>query len=145
VLDAVAAALPFVLLVAATFLHTAILDMAGDRDTGKTSTAVLLGAVLSGRLAAILHVSAVIAAILTHNRTALIITGVLAPLSAYAVIRANRRASAMLVQVNTAVAAVAAVASWPAYALLVAPIVLLSRFYYKRRFGIIYPGPQKSV
>ncbi|MEE9269299.1 MAG: UbiA family prenyltransferase [Candidatus Krumholzibacteria bacterium] len=145
VLDTVAAASPFVLLVAATFLHTAILDVEGDRDTGKTSTAVFLGGVASRRLAAVLHLSAVIAAILTHNGTALIITGVLAPMNAYAIVRAGRETSAILVQVNTAVVAVAAVASWPAYALLVAPIVLLSRFYYKKRFGIIYPGPQKTA
>ncbi len=40
---------------------------------------------------------------------------------------------------------IAAVVVWPVYAALVAPILLLSRLYYKKRFGIIYPGPPKSA
>ncbi|MFQ5512054.1 MAG: UbiA family prenyltransferase [Candidatus Krumholzibacteriia bacterium] len=139
-LAVVTAASPWALLVAATFLHTAILDVPGDRDSGKISTAVFLGAGTASWLAAFLHAAAVVTAILTRNTAALWVTGALLPAAAYAVVRRDGRASSIVVQASTGVVAVAAAVFWPAYLLLIVPVVVLSRFYYKRRFGIIYPG-----
>lgn len=141
----VALASPYVLLVAATFLHTAILDVPGDRATDKNTTAVYLGMGRTVWLAASLHFAALIAAVITRNIMALLIVGVLAPVSIYTVRQQSPRASSILVLINTSAVAVAAVVVWPVYAALLAPLVLLSRLYYKKRFGIIYPGPPKNA
>jgi 4-hydroxybenzoate polyprenyltransferase len=138
-------AMPYVFLVAATFLHTAILDIEGDRLTGKITTAVFIGENASRRLAAILHGAAVAAAIFSGGITPLVITGATAPLSILALARKTRRASMLLVQGNTLVVALAAVALWPAFTIIIAPLIFLSRYYHAQRFGIIYPGPPRGV
>jgi 1,4-dihydroxy-2-naphthoate octaprenyltransferase len=134
------AAIPYVLLVAATFLHTTILDFEGDRASGKKSTSVLIGVRLSAYLSTFLHAAAFAAAFVRVAPAAMIITGVTLPLSIYAIARGSKRTSSFIIQANTFVVTVAAATAWPLYLAVAAPLVLLSRCYHARRFGITYPG-----
>jgi 4-hydroxybenzoate polyprenyltransferase len=136
---------PYVLLVGATFLHTAILDVEGDRAAGKTTTAVLIGDRGAAFIALVLNLSAVIVAMMLAELTAVIVCGLSCPFSLYAAIHRKRSASSFLVQANTFIVTLAAVVAWPAYLTIIVPLILLSRFYYRRRFGISYPGPQRIV
>jgi 4-hydroxybenzoate polyprenyltransferase len=132
--------LPYVLLVAATFLHTTILDVAGDRDTGKITTTVLIG-VRASRLAAfLLHACAVVAAIGSGRPLPILLTGASLPLSLYALIAAGAKSSSLQVQGATLIVTLGAAYLWPAYFALLIPLVILSRYYHRRRFGIVYPG-----
>ncbi len=143
--DAITATIPYVLLVASTFLHTTILDVDGDSASGKISTTVLIGERRSANLAAFLHLIAILLALATANFLAVIITGLSMPAAIYALKTGTRSASATLIQVNTLVVAGTAVFFWPAFGAILLPLVLLARFYYRRRFGISYPGPPKSA
>jgi len=143
--DAMTNTIPYVLLVASTFLHTTILDVEGDKASDKISTTVFIGERRSAHLAAFFHLLAILAAFATANFIALIITGLSLPAAIYALKTGTRPASATLIQVNTLVVAAVAIFFWPVFGAILVPLVLLARFYYRRRFGIIYPGPRKSA
>jgi 1,4-dihydroxy-2-naphthoate octaprenyltransferase len=134
-------AVPYVLLVASTFLHTTILDDAGDRAANKISTTVLIGVSRSVVLAAVLHGAAVVTAILTMSPTAIAITAVSLPVTLVSVKNRSRRMSSFVIQANTLIVTVGAALVWPVYLALVIPLVGLSRYYHGKRFGITYPGP----
>jgi 4-hydroxybenzoate polyprenyltransferase len=150
-------ALPWIFLVGATFLHTTILDVAGDAAAGKRTTAVAIGVTGSARLAALLSVTALVAAVFLFLRgkplaPALAMTAAMVVFLAAALFieRAERRelavrmlerttASALAVRATTAM--VAAMAAWkdPWLLALVVPIVVAARFYYRGRFELRYP------
>jgi 4-hydroxybenzoate polyprenyltransferase len=138
---AIRGSLPYVFLVAATFLHTTILDRDGDLATGKKSTTVLIGMSASRVAAVVLHACAFVLALLGHTVTGAIVTGMSFPTALYALRRPQRSVSSTVVQANTLVVSIAAALFWPAYIAVVAPLVALSRVYHRRRFGITYPGP----
>jgi hypothetical protein len=81
----------------------------------------------------------------TGDVLAVVVTLVALPASVLAFFRRTRNASAFLVQTSTLVVTVAAAIMYPVYLALVAPLLLLSRFYYKKRFGITYPGLQRDA
>jgi 1,4-dihydroxy-2-naphthoate octaprenyltransferase len=134
------ASMPYVLLVAATFLHTTILDLEGDRGSGKKSTTVLIGPSASRVAAVVLHASSFGLALWAKSLTAAVVTGVSFPVTLYALWRTQTAFSSVVVQANTLIVSVAAVVFWPAYLVVIVPLIALSRFYHQRRFGIIYPG-----
>lgn len=138
-------AAPFVMLVAATFIHTTILDVEGDRASGKISTAVFLGERAANILAAALHTLGVGVAIFTGDIIAMVVTGATLPFTLVALFKRTRSASAMQIQGATLVTTGVAIVFWPVYAIVVAPLIVLSRVYYRLRFGITYPGPRKSA
>jgi 1,4-dihydroxy-2-naphthoate octaprenyltransferase len=144
VMDGAWLAAPYMLLVASTFLHTTILDEEGDRTAKKISTTVLIGPGPSVIAAAGLHVLAITAAILTLSPTAVLITTLSFPITVVSVFRRGARMSSLVIQVNTFIVTAAALAGWPVYLLLVAPLIMLSRFYHAKRFGITYPGPSRG-
>lgn len=139
------AAMPYVLLVAATFLHTTILDAEGDRATGKKSTTVLIGTDASRAAAAALHICAFALALRAGEPTAAIVTGASLPVTLHPVWRRTPSSSSVVVQANTLVVALAAAVFWPTLLVVAVPLVLLSRFYHRRRFGITYPGPARRA
>jgi 4-hydroxybenzoate polyprenyltransferase len=139
--EAVRASLPYILMVASAFLHTAILDVDGDRATGKTSTTVLIGTGASRVAAAVLHGCAFVLALGGGGTTAAVVTGVSLPIAVYPLWRKDSASSSFVVQADTLVVMLAAAVFWPAYLLVVAPLIALSRFYHRRRFGLTYPGP----
>ena len=136
---------PYVILVASTFLYTTILDLEGDRAARKISTTVLIGVRASYLLAGALHVTAIVWAAVTGNLQATIVAGAALPFAVFAMWRRTNNASKVAVQGISLVVTIAAVVVWPAYALLVVPLIVVSRFYYKRRFGITYPGPRRDT
>jgi 4-hydroxybenzoate polyprenyltransferase len=143
--DAISTSIPYVLLVAATFLHTTILDVEGDRASGKISTTVLIGERRSALLALVFSVLAVVAAVVTRNLLAVIVTGLSLPLAIHALTSGTRSASASQIQATTLIVTGVAIYFWPVYALVLVPLIALARVYYRKRFGITYPGPQRSA
>jgi len=143
--DSIVMAAPYVLLVASTFLHTTILDVAGDRASNKISTAVFIGEQRSSILALALHALGVVCAAITGNVVGIVVTAATLPITIYAWRQGTGRASSMQIQTTTFAITLAAVVFWPMYALVVVPLAFLSRVYYAKRFGITYPGPSKSA
>jgi 4-hydroxybenzoate polyprenyltransferase len=138
--EAVRQSLPYVLLVAATFLHTTILDAAGDRATGKITTTVFIGAIVSRYAAFLLHSCAAAVSIYNGSWLPIILTGLSLPFSLYALKASGAYASSLQVQGATLIVTLGAVYLWPTYLGLLVPLIILSRYYHRRRFGIIYPG-----
>lgn len=147
--NAVALSVPYVFLVAATFLHTTILDVGGDKESGKITTTVVIGvrgsAAVACVLAAVGWIPAALISLPEHgDRIAVVVLSVgviLFVVSAGVLMRTgSTRISSAAVQVATALVTVPAALVWTAYWYLVVPVVVLARVYYKVRFGVDYPG-----
>jgi len=154
------AAVPWILLVAGTFLHTTILDLEGDAAAGKRSTAVAIGEARSALLAVGFGVAAF--ALSTAPRLqggrvdwlAMGVTGGSVVSFALAWARLHRarrlpvaewialrsRVSSYAVQVPTALVAVAAAWKDPYLLVLVVPLIAFAHVYNHARFGTSYPG-----
>jgi len=143
-------AVPYVCLVGATFLHTTILDAAGDRDSGKKTTTVVIGTRRSAALACVLALTGLGPAIGISlgkfgDWQAPAILGICAAFFAYSALKLRRTgstdSSSFSVQAATVAVTVPAAVAWPGYLLLIVPVVAAARIYYTARFGITYPGP----
>jgi len=137
--------IPWVLLVGATFLHTTILDFSGDRAAGKKSTTVLIGIRASSVAAVVLHACAFLFALAVGHDVAAVVTGVSLPVTCFPLFKRSIGSSSFVIQTNTLVVTAAAAFAWPAYLAIVVPLIALSRFYHRRRFGFTYPGPARVV
>jgi 4-hydroxybenzoate polyprenyltransferase len=161
-------AVPWVLLVAGTFLHTTILDVEGDAASGKHTTTVVIGERRSALLSVAFAVAAFALSIgprLRDGRVdglAVIVTGgaLLAFLGAYIRLARARelpvaeryairsRTSSYAVQIPTALVAFAAAWKDPTFLVLILPLVAFAYVYNHARFGVSYPGwpgPLKPV
>jgi len=158
ILPAWADALPWMLLVGATFLHTTLLDLEGDSASGKRTTSVAIGVRGSARVAAGLAAGSVATSLqgfLNGNP----LSSMFVPASAFAVflwaaiqiqqsergsedlrMAARARASSLAVQIVTALVAIFAAWRDPWFLALVIPVVIAARIYYRARFEISYPG-----
>jgi 4-hydroxybenzoate polyprenyltransferase len=158
-LAAFLAAVPWMVLVGATFLHTTILDVDGDVAAGKRTTTVAFGVVRSAWLATALAAAAVVYhawARFKHDGplVPLVVTTALLVVFAAAnaaiaraekldpVLRsaARSRASAIVVQGVSAGIALWAGVRDPMLLVLLVPLVVAARFSYRARFSIRYPG-----
>jgi 1,4-dihydroxy-2-naphthoate octaprenyltransferase len=136
------AAAPYVALVGATFLHTTILDVEGDRATGKITSTVMLGIRASQALALVLALGGLVwagAAAWLGDGDPLAAIVLLVATPAF-VVALGRAASSNVVQFATLVVAAAAAFVEPLYLVLLVPLALAARYYYRARFGLDYPG-----
>lgn len=136
--------IPYVTMVSGVFVYTAILDMEGDKKTGKRSTAVILGEGKAMLLAVAFILVSPAAALATGNYYAVPITLVVAALGLFTCFKRSRRRISFLVQASTLTVILGACALWPLYFLVVLPLVWVARYYHRRRFGIIYPGVSRG-
>ena len=151
-------AYPWMLLVGATFLHTAILDVDGDAAAGKRTTTVAIGIVPSAHLAAALALvalSAVLWRFFKHDGSfwsvlVAAISFVACVVACFALRRAEKqdaslttatraRASSRTVLAITTVVALWACMRDPVLLALFVPLALAARFYYRARFYLRYP------
>jgi 4-hydroxybenzoate polyprenyltransferase len=122
-----------VMAVGAVFLHTTLLDLAGDRRCGKRTTGVVLGPGATRRLATLLATLSLAAAWVANAMPLLGACLVLAVLAW----GASSRRIAVWGTVAFAVAATL-LAWWFGAGLLV--LAAVTRLYYRRRFAIAYPS-----
>jgi len=151
--------IPWVFLVGATFLHTTILDVDGDAAAGKRTTTVAVGVRVSAWVAVLFALGALGDAVFsflergTPAFPVLVTAGGLLGFVTGAVLiqramrmgtvprRAARgRASSLVVQWVSAIVALTAVLRDPPLLLLLLPIIVAARAYYRARFGLAYPG-----
>jgi 1,4-dihydroxy-2-naphthoate octaprenyltransferase len=146
---AVAQSLPYVFLVGATFLFTTILDVDGDRVSGKVTTSVAIGVKPSAVTACVLTAAGWCVALLVNLRLygewiPLVVLSASMVLFAAAAARAiggfPGRAASVAVQVATVLITLPALFLVPVYGLLLVPLLVAARLYYRRRFGVSYPG-----
>jgi 4-hydroxybenzoate polyprenyltransferase len=126
--------------VAAVFVHTTLLDLAGDARTGKRTIGVVLGTRMSQWVGLVLAASAVVF-VTPYRNAPLIAATVLTAVLVAANAALPRRVSSRTVCVG-ATAAYALAAAWvaPGYGLAVGALVVATRIYYRARFGLAYPA-----
>jgi 4-hydroxybenzoate polyprenyltransferase len=127
------------LAVSAVFLHTTLLDLEGDRRTGKRSIGVVLGPVATRIVACIAALGA--AACCVGQGPALrIATALLAIASAATILAPARVTSRAIVVGATALFAVVAATTWPPFWVGIVGLGIATRVYYARRFALRYPA-----
>jgi 4-hydroxybenzoate polyprenyltransferase len=153
-------AVPWILMVGATFLHTTILDVDGDGRSGKITTSVKIGVGWSALVSLLLAAAGTgWAWAVSWNSRGDLLSPVVLTISLiaffYAYVRIRplcsdgadaaagelHRVSSNAVQLATFTATGAAVMFAPLYLVVLVPLVILSRVYYRARFGLHYPGP----
>jgi 4-hydroxybenzoate polyprenyltransferase len=153
VAQAASLAVPYVLLVGATFLHTTILDADGDREAGKKTTSVVIGVGPSAVLACLLSVAGLAPAIFVSlvrygDKLAPMILTLCAAVFIHAAVTMRRVgpgvASSNAAQAATVLVTLPALVASPGYAVVLLPVVAAARWYYGARFGITYPGPART-
>jgi 4-hydroxybenzoate polyprenyltransferase len=152
--DAYLLALPYVFLVGATFLHTTIMDVEGDKRSGKITTSVVIGTAPSAALAWALSAAGLVPALAVSfarfgDKLAPVILAAGTAIFVHAALKLRKSrkdpVSSNAVQWATVLITIPAVVAWPAYLLLMIPLVVAARLYYRARFGVNYPGPAVSA
>jgi 1,4-dihydroxy-2-naphthoate octaprenyltransferase len=128
------------LAVGAVFLHTTLLDLDGDRRTGKTTSGLALGAARTRPAAALLALAGTVAAARAGAPVLLFAGAALALLTAAAATRPDRVSSRTICVAGTGLFALAAGACIPLFPACVALLVVITRLFYKRRFALAYPA-----
>ncbi|UCE02551.1 MAG: UbiA family prenyltransferase [Candidatus Latescibacterota bacterium] len=127
------------LAVAAVFLHTTVMDLDGDRRTGKRTSGVLLGRERCVRLAAACGVAATAAALTSATPVLIVACAATAALAILAVVRPSFPSRAVCVG-STILFVLAAALFAPLFLVAIAALALATRLYYRRRFALAYPA-----
>lgn len=127
------------LAVGAVFVHTTLLDLLGDRKTGKRTLGVVL---TTGAARTVAMLLAAPTPVLLHRAGwpvagAAGATALLCVAAAVAPARCTSRT--VCVAASTAFA-LAAAAAWLPFGPALAGLALGTRLYYRRRFGLTYPA-----
>lgn len=152
-------AVPWVFLVGATFLYTTILDVEGDKNTGKNTTTVVIGVSRSAGLACYLACAGLVwaAAVsllkLGDWEPALVLSlSLLVFMWGAAGIKrssgtgtVDKKLASNVIQLVTLLVTAAAAAHRPSYLIVVVPLVIVARVYNRARFNVDYPGPARET
>ena len=126
--------------VGAVFLHTTLLDLEGDRRTGKQSSGVVLGVQRTRIVAAVLALAGCGAAAAARAPFLLGASLGLAVLATASWLAPRRCTSGMVSVGGTTLFALAAGLHQPLFLLLLVLLVGATRIYYRRRFSLAYPS-----
>lgn len=137
--------LPYCLSIAAVFVNTTVVDIAGDAAAGERTTAVLLGARTSQLFAAILMTCACVAALVRRDWICFIPAAVSLPLflacavMGFRAVGAPRRLVIASFRLPGLLFTVMTAYLFPAYLILLALVYVGLRLYYGARFHLNYP------
>lgn len=127
------------LAVGAVFVHTTLLDVAGDRATGKTTLGVVLPPAVARGAAAALALPAPLL-LARSGWPAAGAAAVTAVLCVAAAVAPGRCTSRNVCVVSSAAFALAAAAVCLPFGAGVVALAVATRLYYARRFGLAYPA-----
>jgi 4-hydroxybenzoate polyprenyltransferase len=129
----------FACAVGGTYLLTTVPDADGDRQTGKRTAVVLLGARITVSLAAACFVGAACFAAVSHFLPLLVIALAAVSLCVTALYLNSIRS--ILFSAKAPIVMLALLASWYfwGFGLFMIALLLGVRLYYRRRFGLRYP------
>ena len=140
--------IPYPFAVASVHLATTLADIEADSRMGFRTSGAAFGISRGLFCSTALMGGAVVAAYCTANRDALAASLLSLPFFLIPVrsITGPRRSSDALIPVKTATLIFSVVAGFlfPPYIPFLAAVILLTRLYYKRRFGIAYPSLGRS-
>jgi len=136
----VALSLPYVFAVGGVYVNTTILDLPGDRRTGDITTGVWLGDVRARLLSTVLLSIALLLSLLVQNYISLLACSIALPLFVLSVMRLDAKSVLISIRLGTPVLAVITSFLYPFFAGILCAGFFLTRWYYRHRFGVIYPS-----
>jgi 4-hydroxybenzoate polyprenyltransferase len=135
---------PYPLAVAAVHLSTTLADIDGDRESGLRTSGVSLGRMRGIVLSTILMASSFVAAALMKNDPAFYASTISILFFIIAAISEGKKTTGpgilLPAKISTVTFALAAGALYPLFIPALATVIILTRIYYSRRFGIRYPS-----
>ncbi|MDD4052851.1 MAG: UbiA family prenyltransferase [candidate division Zixibacteria bacterium] len=132
-------AIPYFMAVTTAFVLTTIPDMAGDAATSKKTVAVALGPKRALWLALVVALLTVWTGVFIGNYEIGIVAGITAVLIVILLISFNSRLMLFTCKAPILLLTLMAAFHFPLYLVLLVLTIVLTRVYYKTRFGIIYP------
>ncbi len=132
--------LPYVFAVSAIFVNTTILDIEGDRKCNYITTGILLGVKNTALLALLLIIFSIISAIYNLDYICLIPAVVSLPLFFLAALKGETKYIQLSIRVGGPLLILITGIISPCFLLLSFIIFIFLRIYYRKKFGISYPG-----
>ncbi len=132
--------LPYMLAVAAIYLHTTVPDVKGDRRCGKVTLAVKWGKEKTILLAPVLVAAAIALSAAVQDFPFLIASSLSFPLFAFSALSRKERMVVLTSKVSILLLSVAAGVFYRWYFVILVFGFVFTRIYYKARFDLDYPS-----
>lgn len=150
--------IPYILAVGSVFVNTTIPDIKGDRESGEITTGVYLGERKALLLALVLVIGSLVSSIVLLDFICLPCAAIASllflwayrmksktretPLSGERISPSTKEEKVILlsVRLSAPLLALAVCIIYPWFLVLLLLVFLFSRFYYKKRFNLVYPS-----
>lgn len=132
--------LPYLFAVSAIFVNTTILDIEGDKKCGYLTTGVLLGNKKAARLGLILIIICLLISVSTKDYVCLIPALASSPLFLVAALNGDDKYVKLSIRIGGPLLILIVGILFPYFLALSFLIFIFLRIYYKKKFGITYPG-----
>jgi 4-hydroxybenzoate polyprenyltransferase len=132
--------LPYTFLNLALYFHTLLPDVAGDRQCGKKTIAVLSGEKPVIGLAVFLYLAGLLLALINHDWPAIIIFLAAGPFFIQQSIRRDITSTLRTTKFSAFIFALVIGLFWPIYYLMIVAAYFGTRWYFRRRFNLDYPN-----
>lgn len=131
------ASVSYALAVAGVYLLTTVPDRAGDAASGKRTMSVFLGPQTTAAIAGLCVLGAAVVASIYHQWPLVISAAVSFPVFLAAIF--SVKLSGWAIRVALLALSFFACLAFPPYLLVLVCVYFSTRWYYRRRFGIVYP------
>ncbi|OQX56441.1 MAG: hypothetical protein B5M53_01425 [Candidatus Cloacimonas sp. 4484_209] len=131
--------LPYFFATASVFAISTILDEKGDRKDGAHTTAVKFGSATTRRIGFFSLILSLISAIFLKDVLMIITATLSLPLAYFAMIKEDRKFLTLFMRGGSYILIILIGLLFPWYLILLVFIYIISKFYYRYRFGINYP------
>jgi 4-hydroxybenzoate polyprenyltransferase len=132
--------LPYFLSVAAVYIGTTLADREGDQRTGKMTLAVVMGINRSIYFLTACYFMSVAAAFIVKDVPFLWAALAVCPFYIRTFIDRGLKSSLIAIKLSIVSLSIASAYFYPSYFVFLLAVILLTRVYYKKRFGIDYPA-----
>ncbi len=138
--DFVRDVMPYLFFNTAMYLLTTVPDMDGDRQSGKRTMSVAFGLKTTVMFSAVLYAGAVVSSFLGGDYNLLFPVLALLPFYAGLLIRPDRERTMRTIKFGLFFFSLMIGFYFPLYLLVILLFFIVTRWYYKKRFGILYPS-----
>jgi 4-hydroxybenzoate polyprenyltransferase len=130
---------PCIFAVCAVFIGTTIPDIPGDKKVGKITPGVALGISRSTIVMTVCLTTAFVLALIVGDTPLAFVAGLSLPFYIIGIFRPGELWAVMSIKVSIILLSGAAcIIFWP-YTVLLFVLFMATRFYYRQRFGMVYP------
>jgi 4-hydroxybenzoate polyprenyltransferase len=131
---------PYFLSVAAVYIGTTLADIEGDRLTGKRTLAVAMGINRSIYFLTVCYFLSIVGAIMIKDTPFLWAALAVCPFYIWAVVVKSVRSSMIALKLSIVTLSLVSAYFYPGYFIFLLAVILLTRIYYRKRFGMDYPA-----